>query len=36
MLPTDNVIDFMRESRIVLMKQAILTSEHRSLNYFGA
>lgn len=33
MLPADNVIDFMRESRILLMKQAILTSEHRALNH---
>jgi hypothetical protein len=35
MLSANNVIDFMRESSVVLMKQAIFTSEHRPLNYFS-
>lgn len=36
MLPADNVINLMRESSVVLMKQAIFTSEYRPLNYLSA
>lgn len=36
MLPADDVIDLMRKRSVILMKQTILTPEHRPSNYFGA
>ena len=35
MLPANDVIDFMTKRRIIFMEQAILTSEHRPMDYFG-
>lgn len=36
MLPAHDVIDFMTKRRIILMKQAILTPEHRPMDYLGS
>jgi hypothetical protein len=36
MLSANDVIDLMRKGTVVLMKQAIFTSERRALHYFGA
>jgi hypothetical protein len=35
MLPTNDVIDFMRKRGVIFMKQAVLTPEHRPMDYFG-
>jgi hypothetical protein len=35
-LPANDVIDFVRERRVILVKQTIFTPEHRPLHHFGA
>jgi hypothetical protein len=35
MLPANDVVDFMTKRRIIFMKQAVLTPEHRPMDYFG-